>query len=55
MVTNNTGNLVFVVDILDEYKYLNIFKNNLEVSVRKLGLLNNFYFQRDSDFKIWCV
>lgn len=55
MVTNNTVNLVFVVDILGEYKYLNILKNNVEVGVTKLGLLNNFYFQRDNDFKTWRV
>ena len=45
MAVSGTENLIFIDEILDKYKYLNIKKNNLKESARKLGLLEDFYFQ----------
>ena len=45
IAVSGTGNLIFIDEILDKYKYLNIKKNNLKESARKLGLLEDFYFQ----------
>lgn len=46
-----TRNLIFIDGILDKYKYLGIFKNNLKDRVTKLGLLNNFYFRHHNGSK----
>ncbi|CAK9811766.1 Transposable element Tcb1 transposase [Anthophora quadrimaculata] len=51
MAASGTGNLIFIDGILDKYKYLNILKNNLKESARKLGLLEDFHFQQDNDPK----
>ena len=45
IAVSGTGNLIFIDEILDKYKYLNIKKINLKESARKLGLLEDFYFQ----------
>ncbi|KOC62209.1 hypothetical protein WH47_03967 [Habropoda laboriosa] len=57
MAAGSTGNLVFIDGILDKYKYLNILKNNVKDSARKLGLLRHFHFQQDNDPKrtAWIV
>ena len=49
MTASDTRNLIFIDGILDKYKYLNILKN--KESARKLGLLEDFHFQRDNDSK----
>ena len=49
MTASDTRNLIFIDGILDKYKYLNILKN--KESARKLGLLEDFHFQRDNDPK----
>ena len=51
MAASGTGNLIFIDGTLDKYKYLNISKNNFKESARKLGLLEDFHFQRDNDPK----
>ena len=51
MAASDTGNVIFIDGILDKYKYLNISKNNLKESARKLGLLEDFHFQQDNDSK----
>ena len=51
MAASGTGNLTFIDEILDKYKCINILKNNVKESGRKLGLLEDFYFQQDNDPK----
>lgn len=46
-----TGNLVFIDGIMDQDVYLNILKDNLDYSARKLGLDRRFIFQQDNDPK----
>lgn len=46
-----TGRLEIIRGIMDRFVYLNILKNNLEQSVQKLNLPNNYYFQHDNDPK----
>lgn len=51
MAANGVGNLVFIENIMDRYGYLNILKNNLKESARKLGMEGSFIFQQDNDPK----
>ncbi|GBM62500.1 hypothetical protein AVEN_145985-1 [Araneus ventricosus] len=45
------GNLVFSENNMDQYKYLNILKENLKVSAQKLGIQNIFKLYQDNDPK----
>lgn len=49
MAANGIKHFVYIDEILDKYKYLNIVKNHLKESTIKLGLLENFYFHQDND------
>ena len=51
MAASGTGNLTFIDEILDKYKCINILKNNVKESTRKLGLLEDFHFQQNNDSK----
>jgi len=51
MTAGGTGNLVFIDGIMDKYKYLDILKQNLKESARKLDIYEDFYFQQDNDPK----
>jgi len=51
MAAGGTGNLVFIDGIMDKYKYLDILKQNLKESARKLDIYEDFYFQQDNDPK----
>jgi transposase len=51
MSSNGTGNLVFIDDTMDRFLYVDILKNNLKQSVKKLKLGRNFIFQQDNDPK----
>lgn len=48
---SGVGNLVFIETTMDRFVYLNILKNNLKQSVRKLGMGNDWIFQQDQDPK----
>lgn len=45
------GNLQFIDVNMDRFVYLQILKDNLADSARKLGLSENWYFQQDNDPK----
>lgn len=45
---NGTRNLVSIDGILGKYEYLHVLKNNLNDCGHKLGLLEDFNFQRRS-------
>ncbi|GFX79110.1 transposable element Tcb1 transposase [Trichonephila clavipes] len=51
MAATGVGNLVIIDGIMNQYSYLNIFKNNLSRSSSKLGLYGSFTFQQDNDPK----
>lgn len=51
MAASGVGNLVLIENTMDQHVYLNILKENLKESARKLGVLNNYYFQQDNDPK----
>ena len=51
MAASGVGNLVFIESIMDQYKYLDILKSNLQQSVQKLSLPQTFSFQQDNDPK----
>lgn len=51
MAGNGVGNLVFIDSIMDQFKYLNILKENLKQSAQKLDLEEDFWFQQDNDPK----
>lgn len=51
MSANGVGNLHFIDGIMDQYKYIDILKNNLHQSAEKMGLSGNFVFQQDNDPK----
>ena len=44
MGASGVGNLAIIEGILDKYKYMQILKDNLMRSVKKLGLERNFHF-----------
>ncbi|GBL98949.1 hypothetical protein AVEN_227473-1 [Araneus ventricosus] len=43
------GNLVFIENNMDQYKYINILKENLKISAQKLGIQNTFKLYQDND------
>ncbi|GBL75713.1 Transposable element Tc1 transposase [Araneus ventricosus] len=45
------GNLVFIENYMDQYKYINILKENLKISAPKLGIQNTFKLYQDNDPK----
>ena len=47
---NGFGNLHFIDGIMDKYVYCNILANNIEPSIKKLGL-KEYVFQQDNDPK----
>lgn len=51
MSASGVGNLVIVEDTMDQYKYIEILKNNLQASANKMGLGRNYIFQQDNDPK----
>lgn len=51
MGKNVDGNLVLVDGNINKTEYLNILKNNLEPSVRKMGLEDRFLYIHDNDPK----
>ncbi|GBN21902.1 hypothetical protein AVEN_10147-1 [Araneus ventricosus] len=44
-------NLVFIENNMDQYKYINILKENLKISAQKLGIQNKFKLYQDNDPK----
>ncbi|GFU49817.1 transposable element Tc1 transposase, partial [Trichonephila clavipes] len=51
MAATGVGNLVTIDEIMNQYSYLNILKNNLSQSASKLGLDGSFTFEQDNDYK----
>lgn len=51
MSSAGVGNLVFIDGIMDQYKYIDILKQNLKSSARKCNLHNDFKFYQDNDPK----
>lgn len=51
MAANGVGSLVFIESTMDHRAYLQILKDNLHESARKLGLGEDFWFQQDNDPK----
>ena len=51
MSASGVGDLVVVKDTMDQYKYIEILKNHLQVSANKMGLGRNYIFQQDNDPK----
>lgn len=51
MSSAGVGNLVFIDTIMDRFIYLDILKNNLKESARKMGLRRSYIFQQDNDPK----
>lgn len=51
MSAAGVGNLVFIDKTMDRFVYLDILRNNLEPSVQKSGLKNDWIFQQDNDPK----
>ncbi|GFU95337.1 transposable element Tcb1 transposase [Trichonephila clavipes] len=49
--SNWSRNLVIFEGIMNQYSYLNIFKNNLSPSASKLGLDGSYTLQQDNDTK----
>lgn len=45
------GNLCIIEGNMDHKMYLEILKNNLKESARKLGIVDNFYYYQDNDPK----
>ena len=50
MSYNGVENLHFIDGIMDKYVYCNILANNIEPSIKKLGL-KEYIFQKDNDPK----
>lgn len=51
MSAKGVGNLQVVDGIMDQYKYINILKNNLQSSIIKMELPADYIFQQDNDPK----
>ena len=51
MTSTGIGNLEFIDGTMDKYVYLNILKQNLKQSARKLGISSNFKLYQDNDPK----
>ncbi|GBM00653.1 Transposable element Tcb1 transposase [Araneus ventricosus] len=48
---SGVGNLVFIENNMDQYKYINILKENFKISSPNLGIQNTFKFYQDNDPK----
>ena len=48
---NGVGNLKIIDGIMDQYVYIDILKNNLQSSVEKMNLTEDYIFQQDNDPK----
>lgn len=48
---SGVGNLVFIDGIMDRFKYIDIIKNNLGASAKKLNMGTDYMFQQDNDPK----
>ena len=55
MSSSEVGKLVFIEDIMDKLVYLDILKNNVKKSVEKLNLGDNFVFQQDTAYRLYCT
>ena len=55
MSSSEVGELVFIEDIMDKLVYLDILKNNVKKSVEKLNLGDNFVFQQDTAYRLYCT
>lgn len=51
MAASGVGNLVFIEGHMTAQMYIDILRDNLKSSARKLGLENSFHFQQDNDPK----
>lgn len=51
MAASGVGNLHFIEGIMDKHLYVDILRQNLKVSVEKLGLKDIFTFYQDNDPK----
>lgn len=51
IAASGVGNLEFVDGVMDQYKYIDILKRNLQSSAEKLGIRSDYYFQQDNDPK----
>lgn len=51
MAASGTGAMVFIDTTMNKMGYLNILKRNLQPSVQKLNLPNDYHFQQDNDPK----
>ncbi|GBO16604.1 hypothetical protein AVEN_186310-1 [Araneus ventricosus] len=48
---SDMGNLVSIENNMDQYKYINILKENLKISAQKPGIQNTFKLYQDNDPK----
>ena len=46
------GNSVFIENLVDQYKHINILKENFNTSAQKLGIQNTFILYQDNDPKL---
>ena len=51
MINNGIGNLEFISSTMDHKTYLQILKTNLQESVKKLGIEEDYIFQQDNEPK----
>lgn len=51
MSATGVERFTFIESIMDQYGYLNIFKQNLQQSAQQLNLGQDFWFQQDNDPK----
>ncbi len=52
MNASGVGNLQIIEGVMEQFVYINILKNNLQLTVDKLGLGRNYIFQQDNDHKL---
>ncbi|GBN98448.1 Transposable element Tc1 transposase [Araneus ventricosus] len=48
---SDMGTLVFIENNMDQYKYINILKENLKIPTQTLGIQNTFKLYQDNDPK----
>jgi hypothetical protein len=60
--STRVGNLHFTEGIMNKHIYVNILRDHLKASAKKLGILENFEFYHDNDPKHsshlvrqWCL
>lgn len=51
MAFNGVGNMAFIEGNTNARHYINILRDNLLVSISKLGIEDSFSFQQDNDPK----